>query len=254
MTLRIFALSDIHTDHEDNRRWVAQLSMSDYREDVLILAGDISDSLARLEWTLTALATRFARVLYVPGNHDLWVHRDREAWNSLEKFQRVRQVVRDAGGSTEVFQRGEVTVLPMLGWYDYSFGQPSEHLRQVWMDFHACRWPTDLPEHHIAAHFAALNTLPAAPTRTVITFSHFLPRIDVMPNYIPPDKRIIYPVLGSSMLDVQLRAAGSNMHVYGHSHVNRQVCIDEVTYINNAFGYPTETRSAAKQLLCVHEE
>jgi hypothetical protein len=40
--------------------------------------------------------------------------------------------------------------------------------------------------------------------------------------------------------------------VYGHSHVNRDVAIDGVTYINNAFGYPRETRITAKALRCVH--
>ena len=144
--------------------------------------------------------------------------------------------------------------MPLLGWYDYSFGQPSEYLREVWVDYRACAWPKDLPEERIAAHFAQLNPLPAPrATDTVITFSHFLPRIDVMPHYIPEDKRMLYPVLGSSLLEAQLRTLGSQLHVYGHSHVNRRVTLGGVTYINNAFGYPQETRITAKQLLCIHE-
>jgi len=75
-----------------------------------------------------------------------------------------------------------------------------------------------------------------------------------MPHYIPADKRMLYPVLGSSLLEAQLRVLDSKLHVYGHSHVNRQVRIDGVTYINNAFGYPNETRITAKQLLCIYGE
>jgi len=41
------------------------------------------------------------------------------------------------------------------------------------------------------------------------------------------------------------------IRVYGHSHVNRRVPIEGVCYINNAFGYPGETRITAKQLLCI---
>ena len=74
--MRIFAISDIHVDYEMNARWLAGLSMSEYREDVLILAGDVSDSLRRFDWALSLLTARFRRVLYVPGNHDLWVLRD----------------------------------------------------------------------------------------------------------------------------------------------------------------------------------
>jgi predicted phosphodiesterase len=53
-------------------------------------------------------------------------------------------------------------------------------------------------------------------------------------------------------LDTQLRQLGSTLHIYGHSHVNRRIDIDGITYINNAFGYPQETRITAKQLLCIH--
>ncbi|MFC0694346.1 metallophosphoesterase [Paraburkholderia humisilvae] len=45
--------------------------------DVLILAGDISDSLAVVTECFTALTQRFSKVIYVPGNHELWVRRDR---------------------------------------------------------------------------------------------------------------------------------------------------------------------------------
>jgi predicted phosphodiesterase len=251
--MRVFALSDIHTDHEDNRHWVAELSHSDFRADLLILAGDVSDSLSRLAWTLSQFAQRFARVLYVPGNHDLWVARERGSIDSLQKYQQVCAVVTESGGSLQAYQSAELSVVPLLGWYDYSFGEPGAELLEAWMDYHACRWPAGWVESHIAAHFAGLNVPPATPaTGKVISFSHFLPRIDVMPSFIPKEKRVLYPVLGSWNLDCQLRQLGSMLHVYGHSHVNQRVDIDGITYINNAFGYPRETRIAAKRLLCIH--
>jgi predicted phosphodiesterase len=252
--MRVFALSDIHSDHEHNRRWVDTVSLTEYRADVLILAGDVSDYLSQLQWTVEAFAKRFARVLFVPGNHDLWVARERTAASSLEKYQQVCAAVERAGAWLKIFQHEGLTVVPLLGWYDYSFGQPSAQLLDAWMDYHACRWPEAWTEQHITDHFVGLNPLPSVhPTDKVISFSHFLPRLDVMPHYIPQGKRLVYPVLGSSRLDTQLRAAGSTLHVYGHSHVNRRVDIDGVTYINNAFGYPNETRIAAKQLLCVYQ-
>jgi hypothetical protein len=54
------------------------------------------------------------------------------------------------------------------------------------------------------------------------------------------------------VLEKQLRQLGSCIHVYGHSHVNRHVIIDEVTYINNAFGYPAEAHFTARRLVHVH--
>ena len=87
----------------------------------------------------------------------------------------------------------------------------------------------------------------------VISFSHFLPRIDLMPDYIPQIHQKLYPVLGCKSLDVQIRQLGSSIHVYGHSHFNRHVDLEGVTYINNAYGNPGEERIAAKSLKCVYE-
>lgn len=253
--MRVFAVSDIHIDYSANQEWISQLSRSDYREDVLILAGDVSDKFAKLEWCLQNLVARFKQVLFVPGNHDLWVFRDGLPHNSFEKFALIAQLVRDSGASMQAWQHGSVNIVPLQSWYDYSFGEPGEILLEAWMDFRACRWPQQETAQQICAHFLQTNLpLPAiAPSQHVITFSHFLPRIDVMPSFIPQDKRYLYPVLGSSLIDLQLRQLGSKMHVYGHSHVNRQVSLDGVVYINNAFAYPNETRIAAKQLLQIFE-
>jgi Icc-related predicted phosphoesterase len=256
--MRVFAVSDLHVDYPANAQWVAELSISEYRDDIMIVAGDISNSLPRLERTLSTLAARFRRVLYVPGNHELWVTGDEDGKSSgktsLTKFEQVCAVAEEAGASMRRYDRDGLSIVPLLGWYDYSFGQPSQLLLDSWMDYRACRWPRDFAPPDVAAHFEKLNdTTAAAGDAHVITFSHFLPRIDVMPEFIPQEKRLVYPVLGAARLDEQVRKLRPKMHVYGHSHVNRRVDIDGVTYINNAFGYPHETRITAKQLLCIHE-
>ena len=106
----------------------------------------------------------------------------------------------------------------------------------------------------MAAHFAAYNEKQVSLVGDkVITYSHFLPRIDLMPDFIPCAGKLLYPILGSAQLDRQLRNLNAQIHVYGHSHVNRQVKIDGVSYINNAFGSPSETRITSKRLMCIHE-
>lgn len=252
--MRIFALSDIHIDYETNAQWIRNLSTADYQNDVLILAGDVTDSLLMLDWCLGTLAQRFRQVLFVPGNHELWVIREGREKNSLEKFDEVCRVVESSGASMQPFRTDGLSIIPLLGWYDYSFGQPGDDLRALWMDYRACRWPDGFTEADVTAHFTARNDGHAGvPGHTVITYSHFLPRIDLMPDYIPSAHRFLYPVLGSLRLDQQLRRLASSLHVYGHSHVNRRVTIDGVDYVNNAFGYPHETRIAAKDLLCIHD-
>lgn len=252
--MRIFALSDIHIDYDANKKWIANVSTSDYRDDVLILAGDISDTLQLLDWCLTTLAARFKKVLFVPGNHDVWVIRDSREKNSLQKFKEVSAIVESSGASMQSFRESGVSIIPLLGWYDYSFGEPSEELKSMWMDYRACRWPNGFGVREITEYFTGLNCANrTADNDKVITFSHFLPRIDVMPRFIPKEKQLLYPILGTIVLEQQLRQHKSSVHVYGHSHVNRNVTIDGVSYINNAFGNPQETRIASKRLLCIHE-
>ncbi|MCM2552100.1 metallophosphoesterase [Burkholderia glumae] len=252
--MRIFALSDIHVDFDGNAAWVASLSSDDYRDDVLILAGDVSDSVERLEQCLGAFASRFRRVFFVPGNHDLWVIRDAPAIDSLDKFEQVARIVEGCGATMRAGVVGGVSIVPLLGWYDGSFGLPGPELSEAWMDFHACRWPAGWTASRITEHFIGSNA-PAAPPAgaLTITFSHFLPRIDLMPDYIPPARRMLYPVLGSSQIETLIRRVGPDIHVYGHSHVNRDVSIDGIRYVNNAFGYPHETRITQKALKCIHE-
>jgi hypothetical protein len=43
------------------------LSTEEYRDDVLILAGDVSDDLPTLRQTLQVLKARFAHVFFTPG-------------------------------------------------------------------------------------------------------------------------------------------------------------------------------------------
>jgi 3',5'-cyclic AMP phosphodiesterase CpdA len=71
--MRIFALSDLHTDFAENRRRLQQVSSTAYLQDALIVAGDIADDLKIIDWTLRKLRSQFGQVFYVPGNHELWV-------------------------------------------------------------------------------------------------------------------------------------------------------------------------------------
>jgi Icc-related predicted phosphoesterase len=252
--MRVFAISDLHVDYEPNAQWVEELSLTEYRHDVLIVAGDVSDRIERVQGCLETLARRFRQVLFVPGNHDLWVRRDPPGLDSFGKFEQIKSMARSVGASMEVFHQGKLSIVPLLGWYDETFGVPSDELRQAWVDFRACRWPQGFESRDIAHSFMAMNRYQRrSDDEVIVSYSHFLPRIDVMPDRIPLEKRYIYPVLGSNALGAQVRALKPAVHVYGHSHVNRHVELDGTLYVNNAFAYPHETRIARKALVCVHE-
>lgn len=248
--MRVFAISDLHVDFPENNSWVQQLSSVDYTEDVLLLAGDLSDSLSLVGQCLTALRKRFRHVLFLPGNHELWVVRESAAADSLKKFDQVLAVANDSGATTRSLQLPGMYLVPLWSWYDYSFGPVTESLRSQWGDFYACRWPHDMDAPALAQHFLARNDLVEPPVSCrVVTLSHFLPRADLLPDLLPASARDLLPVLGSAAIDVRVRQLGASLHVYGHSHLNRQVMRKGVMYVNAALGYPRERLISARRLL-----
>lgn len=251
--MRVFAISDLHADYPENLLWILQLSNADYQHDVLVLAGDVTDSLEILAQVLSALRAKFREVMFVPGNHELWIQND-VIDCSLEKFGVIASLCEAEGIRQTVHACGGVSFVPMYSWYDFSFGEPDRHLLRAWRDFKACVWPADLIDSAaVNRHFLAMNE-PVLDTKntTVISFSHFLPRIDVMPKRIPQERRRVYPVLGSEALGEQVKKLQPDIHIYGHSHVNQSIELENIRYVNNAFAYPKEERIARKQLHCVY--
>jgi len=53
--MRIFAISDVHTDFPENVQLLEGLSTTEYRDDALILAGDVSHDLTVVRRTLERL-------------------------------------------------------------------------------------------------------------------------------------------------------------------------------------------------------
>lgn len=252
--MRVFALSDIHVDYPANAHWVESISQGEYLRDVLIVAGDISDLTAQLERCVGQLARRFNQVLFVPGNHELWVMRDGKKADSLDKFHRVRDIVQRSGASMAPYHFGNLSIVPLLGWYDFSFGLPEAQLQHSWMDFQACRWPHSWSVMDVTSYFLEMNTYKRRDdSEVIVSFSHFLPRVDVISNIVGRGSRYLFPVLGATRLEQQVRELRSTVHIYGHSHLNRNVQHDGTSYINNAFGYPHETHISAKMLRCVYE-
>tara|TARA_B110000858_G_scaffold198091_1_gene262522 strand:- start:4676 stop:5437 length:762 start_codon:yes stop_codon:yes gene_type:complete len=252
--MRVFVVSDIHADYAENLAWILSLEHKEYANDILILAGDVTDKMPLLEQVFIALAASFKAVLFVPGNHELWVQGE-DFDCSLNKFEAIVKLCKSCGIHTDVFELDDVSFVPLYSWYDFSFGAPDRHLRRAWRDFRACSWPEHLAESQdVTEYFLNLNVSKLATrNKTVISFSHFLPRIDVMPVEIPEKRRNVYPVLGSEALGVQVKQLSPKIHVYGHSHVNQAIELDDIHYVNNAFAYPSEVHIARKQLKCIFE-
>jgi hypothetical protein len=243
--MRLFATSDLHTDYKENFRWLTELSDSDYRDDALIVAGDISDRLEIIRDTLQLLCSKFRHVLFTPGNHELWVRG--VEYDSIDKLQRVLQLCAELNVSTSPVRFDDCWVVPLFSWYDGVFDpelKTEKSARQAWADFHFCKWPANvtlLPDYFLRLNEPHLKAYDAP----VITFSHFLPRADLL----PPKEYLRISWLGSvsvcAALDDQIRRLESIVHICGHTHTTVDRVIDGVRYVQNAVRYPKERNASS---------
>lgn len=126
----MFAVSDLHVNHLANRRVVESLRPR-ADGDWLLVCGDVSDEIAHVEWALALLARRFARVVWVPGNHELWTYPSRRAEPRGERrYLRLVEVCRKLGVLTPEDPYptwegpgGPAVIAPLFLLYDYSFGR-----------------------------------------------------------------------------------------------------------------------------------
>ncbi|WMX14907.1 MULTISPECIES: metallophosphoesterase [unclassified Aureispira] len=250
--MKIWATSDLHVDYSENWNWFMELSEIDYQEDILIVAGDIIPDLKKTAILLESLVKKFWKVFFVPGNHDVWLGK-KERMNSLEKFHQLLLLAEDLGVQTTPFVSSELSIVPIFSWYDYSFGQPSVTIKRAWVDYKACKWTKT--EEELTNYFLGLNEPHLnLKSNAIISFSHFVPSKDLIPPNVPKIVKALLPVFGSSKIEKQLQQLGTDLHVYGHSHLNRSVQKNGIWYLNNAFGYPHEQHICRKVLLPIYED
>lgn len=125
--MKLYAISDLHLNYKANCQAVE--AMSPHPEDWLILGGDIADTEVHLQYALAILTSRFKRVIWVPGNHDLWsLPSDRNGLKGEEKYNRLVSICRQYGVLTPEDPYpiwhgidSDYLLVPMFLLYDYSF-------------------------------------------------------------------------------------------------------------------------------------
>src|SRR5690606_9807217 len=138
--MRLLAISDLHLANPLNREAVAELSARP--EDWLILAGDLAERLEHLDALFAQVTRRFARVIWVPGNHELWTvpeeGPDGAPLAGEAKYQALVALARGHGVITPedpfplwTGPGGPCVVAPLFLLYDYSFRPEGVSREQV---------------------------------------------------------------------------------------------------------------------------
>lgn len=259
MTGTIWAISDLHVGHADNRAVVEGLRpVSDH--DWLLVAGDVGERIADIAWALQLLTDRFRRVVWVPGNHELWTTQRGEAagLRGEQRYDLLVGLCRRLGVLTPedaypVWRAdGEaVTVAPLFVLYDYSFRPPGVNTKEAALAYarstgvvcsdefllHPDPYPSR--EQWCWSRIAYTERRLAAVTTPTVLVNHF-------PLVRAPTQVLRYPEFAqwcgterTADWHIRYRALVS---VYGHLHIPRTTYHDGVRFEEVSLGYPREWR------------
>lgn len=253
--MRLLAISDLHVGHAAN--WQALERTPCHPEDWLILAGDVGETAQHLERTLALLSQRFARLIWVPGNHELWTRPVQDGARGARKYAQLLEVCRTHGVLTPedpyVLWEGDGgphRIAPLFLLYDYSFAPDDvgpERAVQWAVEsgilcadeylLHADPFPSRAAwcEARCRATETRLQQAVAAEPYPLVLVNHFPLRRELVDLPRIPRFTVWCGTQRSSDWHVRFRAS---VVVSGHLHLRSTHRIDGVRFEEVSLGYP----------------
>jgi 3',5'-cyclic AMP phosphodiesterase CpdA len=255
---RLLALSDLHVGYQENRKIVAELR-PEFDGDWLLLAGDVGEMFADIDWVLRTLSNRFATVVWTPGNHELWTPRnDPIQLRGEERYLSLVGLCRSLGISTPedhypvwAGPAGPVTIAPVFLLYDYSFRPEGaltkeQGLAVAYQTGVVCTDETLLHPDPYPSREAWCWARIEATERRLAERDLALPVVFVThyPLVREPTRVLRYPEFaqwcGTTRTHDWHRRFNATAVVYGHLHIPRVTWHDGVRFEEVSIGYPRE--------------
>lgn len=256
----LWAISDLHTGHLGNKP-VAESLYPSSPDDWLIVAGDVAERTDEIRWSLDLLRRRFAKVIWVPGNHELWTtNRDPMQIFGRARYDYLVNMCDEMGVVTPEHpfpvwteRGGPATIVPMFLLYDYSFLPEGANSKAEGVAI--------AKERNVVATDEFLLSAEPYPTRDawcherVAATRARLEQLDwmqptVLVNHFPllrqPCDALFYPEFslwcGTTKTADWHTRYNAVCSVYGHLHIPRTTWYDGVRFEEVSVGYPREWR------------
>jgi 3',5'-cyclic AMP phosphodiesterase CpdA len=260
---KLLALSDLHVAFPENREFLEGVR-PDSADDWLLLAGDVGELSGDIEWAMRMLKERFTTVVWAPGNHELWTHKeDPVQLRGEERYQYLVELCRGLGVITPedpypVWRGpgGAVTIVPLFLLYDSSFrpagtATKEEGLAHAYETGIVCSDEAMLHHDPYPSREAWCWSRIAATEQRLTEIDPALPVVFV--NHYPlvraPTDVLRYPQFaqwcGTTHTADWHRRFNTAAVVYGHLHIPRVTWHDGVRFVEVSLGYPREWRRRA---------
>ncbi len=259
--MKLYALSDLHLGYQINRQALEALPA--YPEDWLIVAGDIGETVELHHYAFSQLTRRFARILWVPGNHDLWTLPSsspilKEGARGEEKYYQLVAACREHGVLTPedpyAVWPGEglpAVLAPLFLLYDYSF-RPAEIALEdaiAWAEetqvlcvdealLHPDPYPSRIAWCHARCALTEQRLQQELAGRPTVLINHF----PLRQSFVERLKRIPRFSLwcGTSLTEDWHTRFSAVAAVYGHLHIRATDYQDGVRFEEVSLGYPPQ--------------
>ena len=261
MTARptLWAVSDLHVTYKDNRAIVRDLR-PEHPDDWLIVAGDVAERVADVRWALALLSSRFGRVIWTPGNHELWtLPTDEVQLGGVPRYEHLVRECRQLGIVTPedpyplwTGAGGPVVVAPLFLLYDYTFRPVGARTKAETITA-AERAGAVCTDELFLGHAPYASREAWSQARVTGTEARLRAHEDarlVLVNHHPlirePTTVLHYPEFaawcGTERTADWHRRFNVAVAVYGHLHIPRTSWHDGVRFEEVSVGYPREWR------------
>jgi 3',5'-cyclic AMP phosphodiesterase CpdA len=255
---KLWAISDLHVAFEQNRTLVENLH-PESEADWLIIAGDVGEMTSDVAWVLDLLARRYDRVVWVPGNHELWSPRDDAIQlRGEERYHHLVGMCRDIGVLTPedpypvwTGAGGPAIVAPLFLLYDYTFRTEAASTKEeslalayrtgvVCSDeflLHPDPYPSRDAWCRARVKVTEQRLQECDPDLPLVLVNHF-------PLVRHPTRILRYPEFaqwcGTELTADWHTRFRTAVMVYGHLHIPRTTFYDGVRFEEVSVGYPRE--------------
>jgi 3',5'-cyclic AMP phosphodiesterase CpdA len=260
----LMAIGDLHVETPENRRFVEALRPA-HDQDWLIVCGDVGEIMSDIEWALTTLARNFAKVIWVPGNHELWTSpTDAVQLRGEARYRHLVRYCQDLGVATPEHPYpiwagpgGPVVVAPLFTLYDYSFGAnvastKRKSLARAHQVGVVCSDELVLhPDPYASREEWCRERVELTEARLEEMAAHGMP--SVLVSHFPLLAELTRPLFYPEFAQWCGTVATANWHarflaqavVYGHLHIPRTTTYDGVRFEEVSLGYPRERKRRA---------